>query len=175
MLEVLKRRSGSLDRSHVKSIKHDSMTFYSKRKSVSERHEYNENNLITAPNSPYYWGLSEFNPTTMVLSTSQHHPMSHRQPWSPNYMNNTESSKAKARSQSEPKQRPKPGKKHKSKSAESNKELITSLNGPRQNLYSNSSRFDHGSLDHWVINLYGSTTKDSELNSFGSSTVTNDS
>ncbi|MED6181281.1 hypothetical protein PIB30_018016 [Stylosanthes scabra] len=174
MLEALKSRSQSLDRSQVKGIKHESMAFYSKHKSVSERQlEYNDNSLITAPNSPEnYWGLSEYNTTAMAVSTPRR---SHRQSQSPNFMNNTVSSKAKARSQSEPKQRPRRGKKQRSKSPESTKEPSTSHNGPMQNLHLNSSRFDLGTLDHWVVNLYGSTAKDSERNSFGSSTVTSDS
>ncbi|KAL1313117.1 hypothetical protein AAHE18_16G088700 [Arachis hypogaea] len=177
MLEALKSRSQSLDRSHFEGIKHESMAFYSKHKSVSERQfEYNDNSLITAPNSPEnYCGLSEYNTTAMAMSTPRRHPVSHRQSQSPNFMNNTVSSKAKARSQSEPKQRPKWGKRQKSRSPESTKEPSTSQNGLRQNLHLNSSHIDLGSLDYWVVNLYGSTTKDSSRNSFGSSTVTSDS
>ncbi|XP_020210907.1 protein IQ-DOMAIN 14 [Cajanus cajan] len=159
MLEVLKSRSGPLDGSHVKSRERDSMTFYSKHLPVvSKRQNQYKNTLI----------MSEINPTTMALSTSQRHSVTHRQSLSPNYMNKTESSRAKARSQSEPKQRPKQGTRHKGKSVE------YPLNGPRQNLFSNSLRYDHGSLDHWVINLHGSM-KDSRRDSFGSSSVTTDS
>ncbi|TKY61397.1 IQ-DOMAIN 31 [Spatholobus suberectus] len=170
MLEVLKSRSGPLDGSHAKSRERDSMTYYSKHLPVvSKRENQYKNTLIIEPNSPgNYRAMSEFNPTTMTLSTSQRHSVPHRQSWSPNYMNKTESSMAKARSQSEPKQRPKRAMRHKGKSVES------PLNGPRQDLLSNSLRFDPGSLDHWVIDLHGSM-KDHRRDSFGSSSVTTDS
>ncbi|KAL2345780.1 hypothetical protein Fmac_007065 [Flemingia macrophylla] len=159
MLEALKSRSGPLDGSHVKSRERDSITFYSKHLPVvSKRENQYQNTRI----------VSEINPTTIALSTSQRHSVPHRQSLSPNYMNKTESSRAKARSQSEPKQRTKQGMRYKGKSVE------YPLNGPRQNLFSNSLRFDHGSLDHWVINLHGSI-KDSRRDSFGSSSVTTDS
>ncbi|XP_061340388.1 protein IQ-DOMAIN 19-like [Gastrolobium bilobum] len=165
MLEVLKSRSGPLDGSYVKSREHDSMTLYSKRPSVSKRENQYENALITAPNSSGNYGaMYEFNQTAVALSDSQRHPVPHRQSWSPNYMNKTESSRAKSRSQSEPRQRTR----HK------NKSVGSPLNAPRKNLFSNSLRFDPGSLDHWVTNLHGST-KDSKRDSFGSSTVTSDS
>lgn len=168
--EPLKSRSGPLDCSQVKSRKYDSMTFYSKHLSVLKReNQYKQKTLLTAPNSPVNnRRMSDFNPTTMDLSTPPHHIVPHRQSWSPSFMNNTESSKAKSRSRSEPRQRPKQGTKHQIKFAES------PLNGPRQNLFSKSLRFDHGNLDHWVINLHGSM-KDSKRDSFGSSTVTSDS
>ncbi|KAK7397296.1 hypothetical protein VNO78_18464 [Psophocarpus tetragonolobus] len=171
MLQVLRSRSGPLDDgSYVKGRERDSMAYYSGHLSVvSKRGKQYNNTLIIEPNSPgNYRDMSEYNLTTMALSTSQRHSVPHRQLQSPNYMNKTESSRAKARSQSEPKQRPKRGKRHKGKSVES------PLNGPRQNLFSNSLRFDHGSLEPWVINLHGSM-KDSRRDSFGSSSVTTDS
>ncbi|XP_027353416.1 protein IQ-DOMAIN 14-like [Abrus precatorius] len=170
MLEVWKSRSGPLDGSHDKRG-HDSMTYYSKHLPVSRRENQHKNALLAESNSQgNYRDMSEFNLTTMALSTSQRHPVPHRQSWSPNYMNKTESSRAKARSHSEPKQRPRWGMRHKSKSVESPR------NGPRQNLFSNSLRFDHGNQDHCVISLHGSM-KDSKRDSFGSSTgtVTSDS
>lgn len=175
MLGVRKSRSGPLEYgSHVKSRKYDSMGFYSKQLSLSKReHQFEENTITTEPNSPAnYRDMLEINPTTMALSTSQRHlAVPHRQSWSANYMNKTESSRAKSRSRSEPRQRPKQGMKHKNKCVES------PLSGPRQNLFSNSSRFDQGigSLDHWVINLRGSVKDNSKRDSFGSSTVTSDS
>ncbi|KAK7284263.1 hypothetical protein RJT34_19007 [Clitoria ternatea] len=175
MLEALKSKSGPVDGSRVKSREHDSMTFYSKHQPVLKRENQYKNTRILESSSPgKYRPMTEFNPTAMAFSTSQPHSVPHRQSWSPNYMNKTESSRAKARSQSEPKQRPKQGLRQKSKSVES------PLNGPRQNLFSNSLRFDHGNLDHWVINLHGSM-KENKRDSFGkrdsfdSSTVTTDS
>lgn len=176
MMEVWKSRSAPIDRSHMKSMVHDSTTFYSNRMPISKRqHQYKENTLITAPNSPEnYRSMSTFNPTTIALSTSERHPVSHHQPWSPGYMNKTESSRAKARSLSEPKQRPKRGMRHKNKSVESTRELVTTLNGPRHSVSSNSSSFDQGNLDHWIISLYGSM-KNSKRDSTGSSTAYSDS
>ncbi|QCD77656.1 protein IQ-DOMAIN 14-like [Vigna unguiculata] len=168
MLEALKSRSGPLDGSYVKARERDSMTFYSKHVPVvsKRKHQY-KNTQIVEPNSPENFRvMSGFNTTAMAaLSTSQRHSVPHRQSLSPNYMNKTESSRAKARSQSEPRQRPKRGMRNKGKSVES------PLNGPRQNLFSNSLRFDHGSLDLWSSNLRG----DSKRDSFGSSSVTTDS
>lgn len=170
IVEVLKSRSGPLDGSYVKGRERDSMTYYSKHVPVvSKRQNQYKKTLMVEPNSlGNYRAMSEFNPATIALSTSQRHYVPHRQSLSPNYMNKTESSRAKARSQSEPRQRPIRGTRHKGKSVES------PLNGPRQNLFSNSLRFDHGSMDHWVINFHGSTN-DSRRNSFGSSSVTTES
>lgn len=170
MLEVLRSRSGPLD-GYVKARERDSMTFYSKHVPVvSKRKIQYKNTQIVEPNSPEnFLVMSEFNTMAMATSsTSQRHSVPHRQSLSPNYMNKTESSRAKVRSQSEPKQRPKRGMRHKGKSVES------PLNGPRQNLFSNSLRFDRGSLDHWAINLHESM-KDSKRDSFGSSSITTDS
>lgn len=170
IVEVLKSRSGPLDGSYVKGRERDSMTYYSKHVPVvSKRQNQYKKTLMVEPNSlGNYRAMSEFNPATIALSTSQRHSVPHGQSLSPNYMNKTESSRAKARSQSEPRQRPIRGTRHKGKSVES------PLNGPRQNLFSNSLRFDHGSMDHWVINFHGSTN-DSRRNSFGSSSVTTES
>ncbi|OIW13535.1 hypothetical protein TanjilG_29276 [Lupinus angustifolius] len=177
MLEALKSRGSPVHHSHAKSMEHDHMTFYSNRMSVSKRkHQYKENTLNKAANSQenYRPIMSESNPTTIALSTSERHEMSHNQSWSPSYMSKTQSSRTKARSLSEPKQRPKKGMRHKNKSIESTDDLSTSLNGPRHSVSSESSHFNRRSFDQWITNLYGST-KDGRHESLGSITVNSDS
>ncbi|XP_028770661.1 uncharacterized protein LOC114728017 [Neltuma alba] len=151
MLEITESRSGPLDPSDKE---HVVMSCYSKQK-----YQY-EDNAFTAEQGNN-------------LSRSQRHSMS----WAANDLTRTESSRAKAGSCSELKQRPLQGTSRKSKAIESMNDLIFSLDGRRQSVSSNSSRFIyHGNLDHWVMNHYESSA-DSKSESFNSSIgmTTNDS
>ncbi|CAL0311261.1 unnamed protein product [Lupinus luteus] len=175
MLEALKSRSSPVHHSRAKSMEHDHMTFYSNSMLVSKlKHQYKENTSKKAANRTENYRPIESNPTTITLSTSEPHEMSHNQSLSPSYMSKTQSSRTKARSLSEPKQQPKKGMRHKNKSIESTDDLSTSLNGSRHSVSSESSRFNQRSFDQWIINLYGST-KDGRHDSPGNITVNSDS
>ncbi|WCJ43914.1 IQ-domain 19 [Euphorbia peplus] len=149
---VLKHRHDYLT-SSAKRREHKPRKYYSGELSISKRDQEYEFSFSTAHNSPQIRSPS---PTAAAAFpgrasfTYQKPDYVHHVP-SPNYMSNTESSKAKVRSQSEPKQRPILGMRPKSKQEDS-------IDAQIQGLSSQSSQSTRESEDPWFSKVY-STTK----------------
>lgn len=143
-------------------------TLYSEPLSISKRHQYEAYRFSTAENSPRSYMTIKADPRTASFTRQEPNyqdPMSYGYRFSPNYMTNTESSRAKVRSQSEPKQRPKWSMKHKNKQMEIADAMHFSLDDPVMKRSSTQCKYDSGSENHdpWFVKLY--KTKSSFRNS----------
>lgn len=125
----------------------------------------------------HYSAMYRSNSTRKSFSFHQpdyHADSSSHNSFPPNYMANTESSKAKTRSQSEPKQRPIRGNKQRSRPTTTVGEA-SAQHVQRQDSTSHARSISIDNPEPWLIKLYQSTTalKDSECDS--NSTITSNS
>lgn len=126
--------------------------------SITKRHQYEECCFSTAENTPRSSMTIKTNPRTASCTCHQpNYPDSelYGSPFLPNYMTNTESSRAKVRSQSEPKQRPKWNMRQKSKQTETADAMYFSLDDPVMKRSSSQCKFNSGeNLEPWFVKLY---------------------
>ncbi|CAK7340931.1 unnamed protein product [Dovyalis caffra] len=162
---VAKNTSGYMNYPLIDRVQREIPRFYSGEQHVSRReHQYKEFSF-TAQNSPTI--SSPPSKTTPGRSSFTYErpdyvdTLSNQFQFQPNYMADTESSKAKVRSQSEPKQRPKESPRDK------NKQTMNGLNAHQdarsQCSSSHSKHMAHENQDPWFIKLYRPTkSKDSD-------------
>ncbi|KAL5566249.1 hypothetical protein UlMin_029413 [Ulmus minor] len=127
--------------------------------SISKRREYEEYCFTPQETSPrIFSSMSRTNPTAASFTHQQPDDpnyISFDYPLNPNYMTNTQSSRAKFRSQSEPKQRPKWNARQKSKQTELTDEMCVPLDDHIIKRSSSQCKFDGGeSYDPWSVKLY---------------------
>ncbi|KAK6288804.1 hypothetical protein POUND7_000345 [Theobroma cacao] len=140
----------------IERIEHGITTYYSGELSISKREQKYEEFSFTTHNSPRH------SPPMSKPTPGRSSFSSHEYPYMPNYLTNTESSRAKVRSQSEPKQRPAWNSKAKGKKTTSAEEMDDNI----QQHYSSSQ--SKGVADEnqepWFVTLYRSTRtpKDNE-------------
>ncbi|XP_024025206.1 protein IQ-DOMAIN 14 [Morus notabilis] len=163
--QISKSTSDHLNHAQIERI---NTTLNSEPLSISKRHQYEEYCFSTAENSPRSYMTIKADPRTASFTRQEPNyqdPMSYGYRFSPNYMTNTESSRAKVRSQSEPKRRPKWSMKHKNKQTEIADGMHFSLDDPVMKRSSSQCKYDSGSENHdpWFVRLY--KTKSSFRNS----------
>ncbi|XP_050383813.1 protein IQ-DOMAIN 19-like [Argentina anserina] len=156
---VMKSTSGQLNHAQTdqihQRIDHSYTSFSSDRRSISNRHRYNETLFITPETSPQMPSPKPKS-TRPYIPFQQHdslvEPICYEYSFMPSYMANTQSSSAKkVRSQSEPKQRPDGSNKHKSQHTE----LVDSRDEQflrRSSSYLKSN--DYKNHDPWFGKLY---------------------
>ncbi|XP_021669385.2 protein IQ-DOMAIN 19 [Hevea brasiliensis] len=154
---ILKNKHEHLNHSQMERREHGRTKYYSEELSIlKQEHQYEEFSFSTAQNSPQICSPIPNTIPGRASFTYQKpdyvHSISH-----PNYMANTESSRAKVRSQSEPKQRPKWGMRPKSNQ-------MASMDGKnaQQEAHIQGSSFHlmpiaYENQDPWFIKLYQST------------------
>ncbi|KAA8536990.1 hypothetical protein F0562_029468 [Nyssa sinensis] len=195
----LKSKSGRINNPQIKRMEHGFSTYYSGSLSISnqEHHvrpnpsaltdrnsrncnkQFDEYCFTTAKrSSQYYSTMSKNNPTItpfVIPLPDYGDSLSHDNQFFPNFMANTESSRAKVRSQSEPKQRPKQSMKQKSRRSTSMEGMDDTQDIQMQCSSSNARHNTQKNQYPWLIKLYRSTKsiKDSEQDS--TSTTTNNS
>ncbi|WRX23979.1 IQ motif [Theobroma cacao] len=153
---IVKSQNGFMNHSQIERIEHGITTYYSGELSISKREQKYEEFSFTTHNSPRH------SPPMSKPTPGRSSFSSHEYPYMPNYLTNTESSRAKVRSQSEPKQRPAWNSKAKGKKTTSAEEMDDNI----QQHYSSSQ--SKGVADEnqepWFVTLYRSTRtpKDNE-------------
>ncbi|XP_059654498.1 protein IQ-DOMAIN 19-like [Cornus florida] len=136
--------------------------------------QFQDNSSTKSQRSPQYFStMFDSNQTRAPFSTPV--PDDHDYQFSPNFMANTESSKAKARSRSEPKQRPKWRMKQKSTRTASTEKMDVTQEILMHSSLSHSKTTAKKNQYPWLMKLYRQTKsiKDSECDS--TSTMTNNS
>ncbi|OAY44216.1 hypothetical protein MANES_08G132400v8 [Manihot esculenta] len=160
---VLKNKHEHLNQSLIQRRDHGHTKYYSGELSILKReHRYEEFSFSTAQNSPQICSPTPQTIPGRASFTCQKpdyvHSFSH-----PNYMANTESSRAKVRSQSEPKQRPKWSTRPKSNQIASMDRRNAQQDAQIQGSSFHSTPIAYESQDPWFIKLYQPTvSKDSD-------------
>ncbi|XP_037497632.1 protein IQ-DOMAIN 14 [Jatropha curcas] len=172
----LKEKHRYFNHSHIDKRGHSRPQKYYSSELISNREkQYDEFSFPTAPSSPQI-----HSPTSKAIpgrASFTYQKPDYMQPIShPNYMANTESSRAKVRSQSEPKQRPNWNIKPKSKQAASMDGRNRQLDAQIQGSSTYSTPIAHENEDPWFVKLYQSTRSkdgDCDVKSPASSSYSN--
>ncbi|XVF31167.1 hypothetical protein REPUB_Repub16aG0122500 [Reevesia pubescens] len=147
---IIKGRNSFMNHSQVERIEQGITRYYSGELSISKREQKYEEFSFTTNNSPRHSPLkSKQTPGRSSFS-------SHEYPYMPNYMANTQSSRAKVRSQSEPKQRPTLNFKAKGKNTASADEEMNH-NVQQHSPSVQSKRVSDENQEPWLVDLYRST------------------
>ncbi|XP_021282433.1 uncharacterized protein LOC110415189 isoform X2 [Herrania umbratica] len=145
----------------IERIEHGITKYYSGELSISKREQKYEEFSFTTHNSPRH------SPPMSKPTRGRSSFSSHEYPYMPNYMTNTESSRAKFRSQSEPKQRPACNSKAKGKKTTSAEEMGDNI---QQHYSSSQSKgVAEWNQEPWFVTLHRSTRtpKDNEGDTSG--------
>ncbi|XP_022719732.1 protein IQ-DOMAIN 14-like [Durio zibethinus] len=150
---IVKSQNGFMNHSQIERIERGVTRYYSGELSILKREQKHEEFSFTTHNSPRH-SPSKPKPTSGRSSFS-----SHEYPCTPNYMANTQSSRAKVRSQSEPKQRPTMNFKAKGKRTASAEEMNDNI---QQYSSSQSKGVADENQEPWFVKLYQSTITPNE-------------
>ncbi|XWS58325.1 hypothetical protein CRYUN_Cryun08bG0024200 [Craigia yunnanensis] len=145
---IVKSQNSFMNHSQIERIEQGITSYYSRELSISKREQKYEEFSFTTHNSPRH------SPPMSKPTPGRSSFSSHEYPYMPNYMGNTESSRAKVRSQSEPKQRPTwnfKAKGHRTASAEEMNDNI------QQHSSSQSKGVAHENQEPMFVKLYRST------------------
>ncbi|KAI5587544.1 hypothetical protein BDE02_05G040300 [Populus trichocarpa] len=153
-------RSGYINHPLIDRIEREVPRFYSGELQISrQEHQYKEF-CFTSQNSPSICSPPSRTPgrASFTYETPDYaDTLSNQFSILPNYMADTESSKAKFRSQSEPKQRPKQSIRVQNKQTTSMDGLLVHQDAQSQCLSSHSKHMAHENQDPWFIKLYQPT------------------